>query len=805
MPSISYWRWKFLAAELLESRAISAYQYLPPGHYCTVTYPAKVKKARKLYTVYSRASISRHEGPLYSITASIWDSFGETSLISATFIVPSRGPEPSLDGFRAEWVSDLGLYLVVPTVADKAIEKGPSRYQSTPRRTMASINKQSTDTTDIDALFDIEYPQAKVDNIWEGDSQFDLGLFAVRDIVAPSLTINANSDTSPEPTGQEHINLLGLLKPDVFSWEDDFDEESDISQSSQSTGREERKSQSDVTETHLLKPEKFDWADEFDDDDNMDRETVNDVIKMSTLPAKPYDEDLISARLLESTIDDPFNIDPSLFEYVSLEDIAAMDELVDGREVHDSVAPLDSSDQSTDTDSTGEQSDTGEIDISWQTDIVVRYPTIHHFNWMGEAVLERNYTPPEVSLFVISSKPKRYMVDREVTRKGTVLKQAMRLVDPVMYTGECRDLTLTGHSLLKAVTGQAYQFYTGAGTWRYDDHDSEDGEVALDLSNPAAYLSGTCLPVNGWVINHFAPTRSEYISEAYKLLDEANSRRRCHRKLYQKSPLRKCIDAGSCDGVQYAEPEKVRFFQGAMQYWVDERVVNAAASDCQVSNGASQLESRPASVTRSTSDSGLGKDDSNSASNLQQPIITRRSSDPGLKSGCRQPAMRSQSCPPRVPGGDILSQPSPGGSRQDVEPDLLEPKPACSSTQSIDGVLAASLCETETSSTLAAPPVPEQSQDPPTSEPTEDTSQPGPTIPAPQPSHSQTRRRSRMKRALVSRLRLRASRSVGSKSSTTIDATSSLKDLKPSKSSWRKKVKKMVISGLSAMGPWPIF
>ncbi|OJD21836.1 hypothetical protein ACJ73_06823 [Blastomyces percursus] len=97
--------------------------------------------------------------------------------------------------------------------------------------------------TDVDELFDIEYLPPIIDNYWEDQSQYELGLFAVRrmDVFASFSSVPETSDIEGSPRdrtccrkeelrgcvqSQERINvgtatsdnISNLLKPETFSW-----------------------------------------------------------------------------------------------------------------------------------------------------------------------------------------------------------------------------------------------------------------------------------------------------------------------------------------------------------------------------------------------------------------------------------------------------------------------------------------------------------------------------------------------------------------------------------------------------------
>ncbi|QSS58646.1 hypothetical protein I7I51_08074 [Histoplasma capsulatum] len=120
------------------------------------------------------------------------------------------------------------------------------------------------------------------------------------------------------------------------------------------------------------------------------------------------------------------------------------------------------------------------------------------FNWADDVEDSVDHTSPEVSLFVIVSPPKPLFSGR-LMRQAVTLWQAMKFVDPILYRGDWEDLKFSGRELLKAITGQAFQFYTPAGTWQHDTHQPDIQQPIVDPSNPQFYASEKGLPLNGWL------------------------------------------------------------------------------------------------------------------------------------------------------------------------------------------------------------------------------------------------------------------------------------------------------------------
>ena len=123
---------------------------------------------------------------------------------------------------------------------------------------------------------------------------------------------------------------------------------------------------------------------------------------------------------------------------------------------------------------------------------------LHHINFNGDWVFERSSTPPEVSLFAISTTMYKSASNGNKPTRATDLKtvltaQAFKYVDPIQYLGS--DATfpvneegqpLTGGRLRDHVTGQVSIIYQPYGTWGEDTY-SEDDSVPLVASDEDRY------------------------------------------------------------------------------------------------------------------------------------------------------------------------------------------------------------------------------------------------------------------------------------------------------------------------------
>lgn len=526
MANGTYLLWGRLAHEVLQNRAISTFQYLEPGHYCIIDYPARVKRDSRLGTLYTCLEEKDPLSTLYSFEAAIWDYRGSAKLCTATFLVPCRVPEPSVHDFRVHWQEGLDVYLVYPEVG---------------RGTVSVDQRMSSD-------------------------------MGIEDIPSTSQDVNDEIEAS----------LEDILKPQHFDWAEDT--EMDLEFCSR---RSELISQ-----------------------DRHDNEAANSSMIVSSDGAFPQSCTDVSSEQYEM-------IEPEMPD----DGLLAAQEML------------------------------------WQIDQFEVNPAIHHFNWLGCPVMERSYTAPEHSLFVILSGPREYLAE-EATVRGVVFRQAMRYVDPVLYTGDSFDLTLTGQNLIRAITGRTFQLYTEIGTWDQDEHDADCGEIFCDSFNPAIYKDPQGILINGWFNTSAAPTRYEYMSEASRIHEQLENRRKGSQP-YKISPLRQCTT------VVWEDEKSDTERDNAIVIPTNE-AGNDDALDTASEYTASSTSSTPPLSTPVTT---LDEREIESSSLKRPATPPDSSSQRGLR--------RTQSCPSIIHQGDISG---PGTDRYSDTEGLVIP----SSTPELD-------------------------------------------------------------------------------------------------------------------------
>ncbi|PGH05525.1 hypothetical protein GX51_02863 [Blastomyces parvus] len=389
--------------------------------------------------------------------------------------------------------------------------------------------------TDADELFDIEYFPPTADNYWEDQSQYDLGLFAVRHMdvfpAASSSSVSESSHREGSPSGWENFHkeeFMGSV------------------QSPELANNVGSAASNDIF--CLLKRETFSWADDLEDSVEQEEEDHKNVSMFFVVDS-----------LEQSNLSDPSSSLNAPFDTEAVQESSRLrdtDRNLDNEQqylpkVHDqevAVPTLIKYQLELLIEAINE--------VARQTDLISEYPNIHHFNWFGGAVMERSYTPPEVSLFVIASPPKPLHLER-LLRQPVTLRQAMKFVDPILYCGCWNDLkNYSGQELFKAITGKAFRFYTSAGTWQHDIPDPGFQQPIVDPADPHIYAreSKKGIPLNGWSSAYFAFTREKYLYQAHKP-PELKPRGGSERQPFRRSPLHQCILADDAGDAPYDKEE----------------------------------------------------------------------------------------------------------------------------------------------------------------------------------------------------------------------------------------------------------
>ncbi|WEW57696.1 hypothetical protein PRK78_003163 [Emydomyces testavorans] len=493
MPVGSFLDWTQFILQILESHATRLIQYLPPSHYCVVDYPTRLRQHGRGSQIYPYVVTTENPGPFFVIDAVLRDFSGQIRLCGATFVVPSREPIPSIHAFYAEWLTEASVYIVrlIPSV------RVSENSWTTPASLTARPFRFGTEDgdSDVDNIFDVEYFWEEIGSLRRDESQYDLGFFAVCHIDKKPVTSGNNS---PPRTTIDEPESMTLLKPTKFDWSNCSDEPFQSNHSFY-IPRDETNMTMDDSETLIAS-----IIGHFDPTCSSSIQILsrarNDKSEVECTPStkRPLCE------IVNDTIDFPIS------HYLTHPE--ALKELT----------PV------------------ARAEKSWQERWMVKRPDIHHFNWLGQPILQRSYTTPEESLFVIITPPKPLL--NSVSRIGAILRQAMRYVDPVLYDGKWDDLAKRrGHALLQTITGHAFQFYTEKGTWQQDCYEWDGNIPCCDPADPVSYLTQPWLPVNGWLETTVSPTRQQYVHESSRLLEDSVRTRRRWPGPYQRSSLRVCV------------------------------------------------------------------------------------------------------------------------------------------------------------------------------------------------------------------------------------------------------------------------
>lgn len=535
METSSFLDWGSLFLKVLDTQAASPFNYASPDRVCVIDYPTKLRKHGRGSQLYPHIVTSEDTSPLYIIEAVVRDYSGKFEQHSATFIVPSRTPTPNTHAFCAEWLPDLSVYMVrqVPYQAGPSKSLGATpgaglRALFTHLQTEAKHNQVS-----VDDLFDIEYfPSLEdTDTFQRDESQYDLGLFAVRhadktELPESSMCLSSSSEES---------ELAELLKPENFDWSECDAEVIQLENSSQLS----KEQQQDACE-HFQSPGNNLRSHVTDQSGITFRTRGSDIMKCRT----PFQE--IRSVSLGPSKTEAITTLPCIAEEPEEVSDAPKEQLqascgarpFEGMPEKDKLSLSHNDQHARDF-----LENVALSEASWQEWWLNNNPCTHHFNWLGQPVLERSYTPPEVSLFVIVTTPKPWL--DSMSRTGVILRQAMKFVDPVLYDGRWNNLVeYRGQALVRAITGRTFKFYAG-GKWPTDSYDWDDNVPCHDPISPSTYMTESWLPVNGWLGTCVSPTRERYFSKSARLLGELQRPTRRQRTSLKPSPLRHYITAAS--------------------------------------------------------------------------------------------------------------------------------------------------------------------------------------------------------------------------------------------------------------------
>lgn len=107
-------------------------------------------------------------------------------------------------------------------------------------------------------------------------------------------------------------------------------------------------------------------------------------------------------------------------------------------------------------------------------------PPFHHLNFLGHPLYHKSSTPAAVSLWFAYTSQWNHLLHPH-SRKGVIMSQATKLIDPFVYFGPSHLLAHSGTQLRNAVVGLVERLYSEDGTWPED----EDDEL---LRNPEEWV-----------------------------------------------------------------------------------------------------------------------------------------------------------------------------------------------------------------------------------------------------------------------------------------------------------------------------
>ncbi|KAF3483111.1 uncharacterized protein GIQ15_02435 [Arthroderma uncinatum] len=540
MPPKKYLNWQPFALGILETRALDTLQDLPPARHCTVGHPARLRESGVHAAAFFYLVTAADPGPWYVIDGVLWDTDSNSKLYEGTFIVPYRDPPSRRHRFCAEWNEGLGVFIVRNEVTGK--ENKPPRSRGA--ASMISYDGSSDgleeawgsrtvdeahlvgDTLDTKCLPPLpgdyledasqcESEGASSSSSGNGDVLADSGSGHSLDPVDMSTTLYTAIDKQSNPLTIQTLLLGQAPASEIEAIPAEPNDQTSIAL------------QKDL---HALT----------DEVDTIDVQHFPESHDANTPAGHAIDElshDLDDTTAITHQLEDPATeaADTSFPEFVDQQSTQEEDD--------EAGAGAGADDWETNSNpSDREISDIAHDELRWRDYLTEYYPQIHHFNFFGDAIVYRSCTPPEVSLFALMCGPKPWHYD--VSSRAVAVRQALKFVDPVLYTGSLRDISsYSGHRLIKAITGNVHQFYTEHGCWVHDIVKWAQERPILDPTDSESYYSETWLPVNGWLKVHWrVPSRYEYLAGA----GTSKPERKVRLARMPKSPLSKSMSASEC-------------------------------------------------------------------------------------------------------------------------------------------------------------------------------------------------------------------------------------------------------------------
>ncbi|KAL2853621.1 hypothetical protein BJX68DRAFT_265088 [Aspergillus pseudodeflectus] len=135
---------------------------------------------------------------------------------------------------------------------------------------------------------------------------------------------------------------------------------------------------------------------------------------------------------------------------------------------------------------------------------------IHHFNWFGESVCQSSLTPPEISLWYMTTRPRfGLMSSSDIIRKTATKNNAEKWVDPIVIRVDNGvRLPQDADGLLRFAKSRTQKMYTPHGRWQSD---REDRQTFCDDGEPSIYMRTGMVVGNGFIEGTSIRTRANWL------------------------------------------------------------------------------------------------------------------------------------------------------------------------------------------------------------------------------------------------------------------------------------------------------
>jgi hypothetical protein len=123
---------------------------------------------------------------------------------------------------------------------------------------------------------------------------------------------------------------------------------------------------------------------------------------------------------------------------------------------------------------------------------------IHHFNWYGEPVSQSSRTPPEISLWCMTTPPRFGLISSSDSfRKAGTKHNAEKWIDPIVIRMDNGVyLPQDADGLLRFAKSRTQKMYTPHGCWWSD---REDRQIFPDEGEPLVYMETNMRVGNGFI------------------------------------------------------------------------------------------------------------------------------------------------------------------------------------------------------------------------------------------------------------------------------------------------------------------